>query len=69
MKNELSVRMIMWSVVFSVLRATAMAASSALLIVRLSGCDFMLICVMEFLFGLTTSAPCVGLPLTCEPSV
>ena len=69
MQNEMSVRMLMWSVVSSCLSATAIAASSALLIVCLTGCDLMSICVMEFVFGFTTPAPSVGLPLTCDPSV
>jgi hypothetical protein len=69
MQNELSVRMLIWSSVFSCLGATAMAASSALLIMCRSGCDLMSICVMEFVLGFTTPAPSVGFPLTCEPSV
>ena len=69
MQNELSVRMLIWSSMFSCLSATAMAANSALLIVCLSGCDLMSMCVMEFVLGLTTPAPSVGFPLTCEPSV
>ena len=69
MQNELSVRMLMWSSVFSCLSATAMAASSALLIVCLSGCDLMSMCVMEFVLGFTTPAHSAGFPLTCEPSV
>ena len=69
MQNELSMRMLMWSVVFSCLSATALTVSSALLIVCLSGCDLMSICVIEFVVGFTTPASSVGLPLTCEPSV
>ena len=69
MQNELFVRILTWSVVFSCLSATAMAAISALLIVCFSGCVLMSMCVMEFVFGFTTPAPSVGLPLTCEPSV
>ena len=68
MQNELFVRMLMWSVVFSCLNATAMAANSAILIGCLSGCDLMSMCVMEFVFGFTTPAPSMGLPLTYEPS-
>ena len=69
MHNELSVRMLIWSSLFSCLSATAMATSSALLIVGLSGCDLMSMCVMEFALGFTTPAPSVGFPLTCEPFV
>ena len=46
-----------------------MAASSAMLIVCRFGCDLMSMCVMVFVLGLTTPAPSVGFPLTCEPSV
>ena len=69
MQNELSVRMLIWSSVFSCLSTTAMAASFALLIVYLSGCDLISMCVMEFVLGLTTIAPNVGFPFTCDPSV
>ena len=69
MQNELSLEMLIWSSVFSYLRTTAMAASSALLIVCLSGCDLMFMCVMEFVLGFTTPTPNVDFPLTCEPSV
>ena len=69
MQNELSVKMLMWSSVFSCFSATAMAASSALLIVCRSGCDLMSMCVIEFVLGFTTPAPSVGFPLTSEPSV
>ena len=69
MQNELSVRMLMWSSVFSCLSATAMVANSALLIVCLSGCDLMSMCVMVFVLGFTTPAPSVGFPFTCEPFV
>ncbi len=55
---------------FSCLRATAMAASSALLIVcRYYGCDLMSMCVVMSVFGLVTHAPSVGFPFTYEPSV
>ena len=67
--NELSVKMLVWSSVVSCFSATAMAASSALLIVCLSGCDLTSMCVMAFVLGFTTSAPSVGFPLTSEPSV
>ena len=69
MQNELSVRMLIWSSVFSCLSATAMAANSALLIVCRSGWDLMSMCAMEFVLGFTTPAPNVGFPLTCELSV
>ena len=69
MQNELSVRMLTWFSVFSCLSATAMAASSAMLIVCLSGCDLMSMCVMVFVLGFPTPAPSVGFPFTCEPSV
>ncbi len=69
MQNDLSVSMLIWSSVFSCLSATTMAASSALLIVRRSGCNLMSMCVMEFVLGFTTPAPNVGFPLTCEPPV
>jgi hypothetical protein len=69
MQNELSVRILIWSYVFSCLSITAMAASYALLIMCRSGCDLMSICVMNFDLGFTTPAPNVGFPLTCEPSV
>ena len=59
----------MWIFVFSCFSATAMAASSAPLIVCRSGCDLMYMCMMVFVLGCTTPAPNVGFPLTCEPSV
>lgn len=68
-QNELSVSMFRCSYLFSLSRATVMAASLALLIVCLSGCDLISVCVMVFVRGLTTPAPRVGLPLICEPSV
>jgi hypothetical protein len=46
-----------------------MAASSAMLIVCLSFCDLLSICVMVCDRGLTAPAPSVLLPLTCEPFV
>ena len=52
-----------------VFSATWMAASSALLIVCLSGCDFTSICVVVCVFGLTMDAPRVGFPVTSEPYV
>ncbi len=63
MQNELYVKMLMWSDVFSCLSATTMAASSAMLIVCLSGCDLMSMCVMEFVLGFTTPAPIVRVSL------
>ncbi len=49
--------------------AAVMAASSALLIVCLSGCDFIYMCVVVLCLGSTTDAPSLGLPLICDPSV
>ena len=69
MQNELFVRLLILSSVFSCLSAIAMAASSAMLVVCRSGCDLMSMCVTEFVLGITTPAHTVGLPLTCEPSV
>ena len=69
MQNELSVKMLMWSSVFSCFSATTMAACSALLIVCLSGCDLTSMCVMVFVLGFTTPAPSVEFLLTSEPSV
>ena len=43
-----------------------MAASSALLMVCLSGCDFISMCVMVLCLGSTTDAPRVGLPVICD---
>jgi hypothetical protein len=68
-QNELSVRMLRCPSVFSVLRAVVMAASSALLIVRLSVWNSIYMCVMCSVRGLTTPAPSALLPFTCEPSV
>jgi hypothetical protein len=69
MQNELSVRMKRRSSVFFVLRAVVMAASSALLIMCLYFWDLISIGVTCVVRGLTTPAPIVLLPLTCEPSV
>jgi hypothetical protein len=69
MQNELYVRMLRCPSVFSVLRAVVMAASSALLIVCLYFWDLISMCVTCAVRGLTTPAPSVLLPLTCEPSV
>ena len=49
--------------------ASGMAASSARFMVCLSGCDFISICVMVWVLGLTMDAPRVGLPVTREPFV
>ncbi len=69
MQNELSVSILRWPCVSSLLRATAMAARSALLIVCLSFCDIMSICVTLGIRGLTTPAPNMLLALTYEPYV
>ena len=69
MLKALSVRMErVWSFLWA-LSAKVMAASSARLIVCLSGCDFISICVVVRVLGLTMDAPKVGLPVTREPSV
>ena len=49
--------------------AVVMAASSALLIVCLSGCDLISICVMVLCLGSTTDALSVGFPVICDPYV
>ncbi len=46
-----------------------MAASSARLIVCLSGRDLMFMCVVVFVRGFTIDAPSMGLPFFCDPSV
>ncbi len=46
-----------------------MAASSARFLVCLSGCDFLSICVVVCVLGLTMDAHRMGLPVTREPSV
>ena len=69
LQNELSVSILRCSSIFSILRANVMAASSALLIVCLSFCDLMSMCVTLCVRGLSTPAPSVLLPLTCEPCV
>ena len=61
MQNELFVSMLRWSTVFSILRATVMVASLALLIECRPGCEFISICALVL--------PFIRLPLTCEPSV
>ncbi len=49
---------------FSRLRATVIAASSALLIVCLFGSDLMSMCAMVCVLGFNTPVPSVLLPLT-----
>jgi hypothetical protein len=49
--------------------ARVIAASSARFMVCLSGCDFIYICVVIWVLGLTMDAPRVGFPVTREPSV
>ena len=69
MLKALSVNMErLWSCLLAS-RARVMAASSARFIVCLSGCDFISICVVVCVFGLTMAAPKVGLPVSREPSV
>ena len=69
MLKALSVKMErVWSVLLA-FRARVMAASSARLIVCLSGWDSISICVVVWVFGLTMDAPKVGLPVIREPSV
>ena len=58
--------------VFSCLLASSarvMAASSARFMVCLSVCDFISICVVVWVLGLTMDAPRMGLPVTREPYV
>ena len=50
-------------------RAIVMAASSARFMVCLSGCDFISICVVVWVLGLTMGAPRMGLPVTRDPFV
>ena len=49
--------------------ASVMAASSARFMVCRSGCDFISICVVVWVLGLTMDAPRMGLPVTREPSM
>ncbi len=58
----------MWSFLLAS-STNAMAASSAWIMICLSGCDFISICVVVWVQGLTMDAPRVGLPVTREPSV
>ena len=69
MLKALSVKMERVWLFLLAFRARVMAASSARLIVCLSGCDFISICVVVCAFGLTMDAPKMGLPVTREPSV
>ncbi len=54
---------------FPCLRATVMAASFALLIACLYGCDLISMCVMVCVLGFATPTPSVVLSLTCKPYV
>ena len=58
----------MWSCLLAY-RARVMAASSARFMVCFSGCDFISICVVVWVLGLTMDAPMMRLPVTREPSV
>jgi hypothetical protein len=49
--------------------ASVMAASSARFMVCLSSCDFISICVVVWVLGLTMDAPRTELHVTREPSV
>ena len=49
--------------------AVVMAASSAMLMMCLSGCDFISMCVVVLCVESTTDAPSVGLPVICDPSM
>ena len=50
-------------------RTTAMAANSAMLIVGLSGCDLISMCVVVCVCELTIDAPSLGFPVFWDPSV
>lgn len=69
MLKALSVSMLMWFQVRDLSSATEMAASSALLIVNLSGVACTSIVIVVCVVGNTAAAPSVSLPLTREPSV
>jgi hypothetical protein len=69
MQNELLVRMSSCPSVFSCLRATVMAISSAMLFMCLSGYDLTSMCVVVCALGFTTPAPSVLLPLIFDPPV
>ena len=49
--------------------ARVMSASSARFTLCLSGCDFISICAVVLVFGLTMDAPRMGLPVNRDPSV
>ncbi len=49
--------------------ARAIAANSARLIVCVSCCDLISMCVVVCVVGFTMDAPSVGLPVTRDPSV
>ena len=59
---------ILWSFLLAS-SASVMAASSARFMVYLYGCDFIFMCVVAWVLGLTMDAPMMGLPVTREPSV
>ena len=69
MLKALSVRIesAWWSFLAS--NAMVIAASSVRLIVCLSGCYLISICVVVCVFGFTVDAPIVGLPVSRDPSV
>ena len=69
MLKALSVRI--WICVESLWRsrATVLAANSAMLIVCLSGCDLISMCVVVCVSGLTMDAPNVGFPDFWDPSM
>ena len=69
MLNALSVKIERVCSCLLAFRARVMAASSALLMVCLSGCDFISMCVVVWVLGLTMDAPIIGLAVTREPSV
>ena len=69
MLKALSVKIeIVWSSLFDS-SAMVTAASSARLMVCLSSCDLISMCVMVCVLGQITEAPSTGLPVICEPSV
>ena len=58
----------MWSFLLAS-SAIVMAVSSARFMVCLSGYDFISICVVVWVLGLTMDAPRMKLPVTRKPSV
>ena len=69
MPKTLSVKMAsVWSY-WLALRARVMAASSARFMVCLSGCDFISICVVVWVLGLTMDVPRVGLSICSYLSI